>query len=162
MTVSIPIFEYIFVVTTYWPAYLRDVCLSVRPQKLISIMRHLPHTKKATLKPALQRERERIQCLLVECKGDVDLWCAQLGFDLLRNSSLLEEPMEAAIHGNTIVIREGLDRNEEAEAIAHEYKHYKFDASTAAYLTLDRFTINRIEGEAELFAKDIAGERFFI
>lgn len=127
---------------------LGSVCLSE-----LSIMKHLPHTKLETLKPPLQKEREYVNSLLVECNHDVDLWCARLGFILVRDSSLLEEPFDAVIFGKRITIHKGLTTSEEIELIKHEYAHFVFHAPTVAYMALSRFQINHDEAEAEAFAR---------
>lgn len=116
-------------------------------------MKHLPHTKLEVLKPAQEKERERVNNLLAECKYDVDLWCTRLGFSLVRDSSLLEEPFDAIIFGTRITIHKGLTKSEEIEAIKHEYAHYVFHAPTVAYQSLNRFQINHDEAEAEAFAR---------
>lgn len=121
-------------------------------------MKYLPHQKLEVLKPAQEKEREYCNNLLIACGHDVDLWCDCLGFELVRNSSLLEEPLDAFIFGKKIVIHNGLRKTEEIECIKHEYAHYVFHAPTVAYQMLNRFQINHDEAEAEAFART---EKFF-
>ncbi len=125
-----------------------SVCLSP-----VSNMKFLPHAKLEVLKPSHEKEREYINSLLVECNYDVDLWCTRLGFILVRDSSLLEEPFDAIIFGERMTILKGLTTSEEIELIKHEYAHFVFHAPTVAYQMLNRFQINHDEAEAEAFAR---------
>lgn len=122
----------------------------------------MPHQNAMFYRTATEA-RVSIRNIIQECNGDTELLCARLGFDLIRNDELLSTPVQCYLHDKTIVLRKGMTRREEINAIGHECAHYLFHASTTAWQTLDRFRIQRDEREADLFAASInTEEEFFI
>ena len=108
------------------------------------------------LKKDEKKESIRLKMLLVESGNDLDVWCEKLGFDLKRVSDkVLVKPIVASFRGKRIYIVKGLLREEQVEAIAHEYCHSKYHADCIAYREQHPFSAGRDEGHAIAFAEAV-------
>lgn len=116
-------------------------------------MKYLPPSNGGTLKKSHLQVLAHAKQVLEAC-GDLDVWCERLGFELVR-TDLVTHPARSFVLADIIFIPKGLTRQQEAWAIAHEYAHHKFHAPTTAFRTLDVYTINKHEREANLFADEL-------
>lgn len=123
--------------------------------------KYLPPTVNGALKNAYIKELVKIEKLLEECNGDIDLWCDRLGLELVRSNAITTPPITAYLFGKIIFIREGLTKKEELKSVTHEYAHYMFHAATTPHETMNVFAINRDEREARAFAAAISKKEFF-
>lgn len=115
-------------------------------------MKYLAPTSGGMLR-RIEIETLVIVCRLLKEAGNVRDWCTELGLTLYRVH--LPPPIASLLDGDAVFLTDGLTYTEEVRAIAHEFYHHRFHAATVAFQTLDQFTINKHEREANLFAAEV-------
>lgn len=91
-----------------------------------------------------------IQSVLYRCGDDIDFWCEELGYDLIRHR--LPDGVYGVLYENFITLQEGLSHEEEIVTIAHELFHQEYHGHAVAYRDKNSMLKSIQEGQAELFA----------